>query len=342
MKVFNVQGTSGDSTILIGEKLRNLAKYISAEQTMLVTDANVRCHYQKDFPCREIIEVPTGERSKTLQTVETIYGKLIAFEAGRSSFIVGIGGGIVCDLTGFAASTYMRGVRFGFVASTLLAQVDAAIGGKNGVNFGGYKNMVGVFSQPEFVICDLDLLRTLPHKEIQCGLAEIVKHAVIGDTDLFQYLEDHYQKALKLDAAVMEKLVFDSIRIKSSIVNRDEKETGERKKLNFGHTFGHAIEKATGAPHGEAVGVGMMVACALSVKKGYLAIEDAERLEELLRNMRLSTTLRIDTDKVMDALGKDKKRKGEKVSFVLLGGIGKAIIEDISLRELAAAAKSMR
>lgn len=334
MKVFKVQGTTGDSTLLIGEKLRNLKKYIPVDKTVVITDANVRYYYQNDFPCHEIIEIPTGETSKNLQTIQTIYGKLIEFEANRSSFLVGIGGGIVCDIAGFVASTYMRGVRFGFVASTLLAQVDASIGGKNGVNFGGYKNMVGTFGQPEFVICDMALLKTLPEKEIRCGLAEIGKHAAIGKADLFFYLEKHYQKALELDSTVIEKLVYDSVRLKSSIVNRDEKEKGERKKLNFGHTFGHAIEKTTGVTHGEAISVGMVAASRLSVKKGYLASEDAERIEKLLRKLKLPTSYQPDGEKVIDALKRDKKRQGGGVNFVLLRGLGNAVVEEVSLKEL--------
>ncbi len=203
MKVLEIHGSTGDSTILIGESLRDLRKYIPAEKVVIITDTNVRHYYLKDFPPSEVIEIGIGEKIKNLDTVQTIYGKLVELEAGRSSFIVGIGGGIVCDIAGFVASTYLRGVRFGFVPSTLLSQVDASVGGKNGVNFGGYKNMVGIFNQPEFVICDMNLLSTLPERETLCGFAEIVKHAAIGDADMFSYLEEHYEKALELDAKVI-------------------------------------------------------------------------------------------------------------------------------------------
>ncbi len=192
-------------------------------------------------------------------------------EIDRTAFIVGIGGGIVCDITGFVASTYLRGVRFGFAATTLLAQVDASAGGKNGVNFSGYKNMVGMFNQPEFVICDPEVLQTLSERDRGCGLAEIVKHAAIADDGLFCYLEENVGEVLALSPPTVRRMVYDSVVIKSEIVNRDEKETGERRKLNFGHTFGHAVEKITGAPHGEAVSIGMMVAARLSARRGYLA-----------------------------------------------------------------------
>ncbi|MGB5991778.1 MAG: 3-dehydroquinate synthase family protein, partial [Desulfobacterales bacterium] len=199
MKTFEIHGSTGDSFIHVGKTLRNLEKYIPSENVVLITDKNVKQFYENDFPPHPVITIDIGEKIKNLDTVRDIYEKLVTVGADRSTFIVGIGGGIVCDIAGFVASTYLRGVRFGFVSSTLLSQVDASVGGKNGVNFKGYKNMVGVFNQPEFVICDLNLLNTLPKKEILNGMAEIVKHGAIEDASLFAYLEKHSQKALSLD-----------------------------------------------------------------------------------------------------------------------------------------------
>jgi 3-dehydroquinate synthase len=334
MKSLMIHGSTGDSIILIGESLQNLQKYIASERVVVITDSNVRRLYGKDFPPYEIIEIGMGEKIKNLDTVKAIYGKLLELETDRSSFIVGIGGGVVCDIAGFAASTYLRGVRFGFVSSTLLSQVDASVGGKNGVNFEGYKNMVGVFNQPEFVICDMNLLKTLPQKEVLCGLAEVVKHAAIGDSNLFSYLEENEKKVLQLDEEVVEKAVYDSVLIKSGIVNRDEREKGERRKLNFGHTLGHALEKTAGAPHGEAVSVGMVAASVLSEKKGYLSTEEKGRIEALLKKFQLPTRVRFDGKRLLDAVKKDKKREGEEINFVLLQGIGKAVVEKISVEEL--------
>jgi 3-dehydroquinate synthase len=334
VKRLKIHGITGDSNILIGESLQNLQRYVGPQQVVIITDTNVRRIYGKDFPPYEIIEMGMGEKIKTLDTVKAIYGKLLALEVDRSSFIVAIGGGMVCDITGFVASTYMRGVRFGFVSSTLVSQVDASVGGKNGVNFEGYKNMVGVFNQPEFVICDMNLLKTLPEREILCGLAETVKHAAIGDVDLFSYLEENHKRALQLDAEVIEKVVYDSVLIKSSIVEKDEKEKGERRKLNFGHTFGHAVEKTTGAPHGEAVSAGMVVASVLSEKRGYLDTEEMERIAALLKKFKLPTRVQVDKKRLLDAVRKDKKREGEEINFVLLQGIGKAVVEKISVKEL--------
>lgn len=334
MKILDIQGSTGHSAIIIGEKMKNVLDYVNSEKTIVITDRNVLKHYKDDFPSCDVIEIGTGERIKNLTTISRILEKLVEFEADRSGYIVGIGGGIVCDITGFVASIYMRGLRFGFVPTTLLSQVDASVGGKNGVNFRGYKNMVGVFNQPEFVICDTDMLRTLPRREVLCGMAEVVKHALIANPDMFFYLEKNWEKAILLDKSVIERLVRDSVEIKSEIVNRDEKEGGERKKLNFGHTFGHAIEKITRVPHGMAVSLGMMIAARLSVKKGYLRDEELARIDGLLERTGLPTKMPFVREKMIDAIGRDKKRKGNDISFVFINGIGNALIEEISFKEL--------
>jgi len=336
MKKIDITGKNSASTILVGERLENLHRYLPVENPIIITDHVVLDLYRHKLPKAEIICIGTGEENKTLQTVESIYERLVQLGADRSAFIVGVGGGIVCDITGFVASTYMRGVRFGFVSSTLLAQVDASVGGKNGVNYHGYKNMVGVFNQPEFVICDLELLQTLDEKEVQCGFAEIVKHAAIADADKFAFLENNAEKALALDFDSIEHLVSRSVSIKAAVVNHDEHEKGERRKLNFGHTFGHAIEKVCGLPHGQAVSIGMSVAAALSVRKGLLAQEDADRLNTLLNRLNLPSTVDAPWNDVLAALDKDKKREGQAIHFILLKRIGEAVVESISLEELRA------
>jgi len=335
MRTLEIKGITGTSRIMVGERLENLKNYIPSEKFVIITDKNVSRIYGKVFPQCEVIQISTGEKIKNIETLQYIYEKLLALEADRSIFIIGIGGGIVCDIAGFIASTYLRGVRFGFVSSTLLAQVDASVGGKNGVNFHGYKNMIGNFNQPEFVICDMNLLKTLPKREVLCGFGEIAKHAFIGDAGLCDFLEEDYKKALDLDEEVISRLVYDSIVIKSTIVNRDEREKGERKKLNFGHTFGHAIEKATDVLlHGEAISVGMVVASHLSASKGLLSKQDVERIETLLGNLELPITLNIDRKKIVEAIRRDKKRQGDDIDFVLLDGIGNAVLEKISIKEL--------
>ncbi|MGD9305360.1 MAG: 3-dehydroquinate synthase [Desulfobacterales bacterium] len=334
MKKLTIKGQSKDSILLIGEHLKNADRYISGDRTVVITDTNVRSHFHKDFPAGEIISIGPGEVIKNLDTVKTLYGKLVELSADRSTFVIGIGGGVVCDICGFVASTYMRGMRFAYIPTTLLAQVDASVGGKTGVNLGGYKNLVGVFNQPEFVLCDFGLLKTLPVAEMRSGFAEIVKHAVIADEQLFDFLEQNFNEAIELDPAVIEKLVYESLVIKSTIVNADERETGKRRKLNFGHTFGHAIEKATGVNHGEAVSAGMVMASALSVEKGFLKETEHHRLKTLLEKIGLPTRLRVNMESVLDALGKDKKREGEAIHFVLLNAIGKAMIVEMFLNEI--------
>lgn len=334
MKSIVIHGISGDSLVMMGESINNVTEYLSGRQSVIITDVNVYRHYHNIFPSDRIIQIGTGEGIKNFDTVRDIIGKLIEMDVDRSTFVIGIGGGIVCDVAGFAASIYERGLRFGFVSTTLLSQVDASVGGKNGINFEGYKNMVGVFNQPEFVICDPDLLKTLPQKELLNGCAEIVKHAAIADLELFDYLEKNHKGILGLDKEVIEKVVYDSVMIKSGIVNRDERETGERRRLNFGHTIGHALEKVLGITHGEAVSIGMATSAVISEKMNLLKKKDRIRIETLLGNLGLPISIQADKEKIIDALGKDKKREKDTIHFVLLNGLGNAVIENIDIREL--------
>lgn len=322
------------SKILIGERLENLPNYLPDTKTIIITDEKILSLYGRQFPDIPVIVTGQGEKNKTLATLDKIFEKLVEYEADRSTFIVAIGGGIVCDVAGFAASVYMRGLRYGFVSTTLLSQVDASVGGKNGVNFHGYKNMIGVFSQPEFVICDLTMLQTLDENEYRSGFAEIIKAGVIKSDTLFDYLEKNYEAALNKDHAILEKIIYDSVTIKAAIVEQDEKEKGERKKLNFGHTFAHSIEHNTGMLHGEAVSLGMVLAADLSERMGILAPDHRARLINLLKNMNLPVDQNIDYPSLLDAMKKDKKRKGNVIDMVLIDRIGNALIQPISIKQL--------
>jgi len=334
LQQIEIQGKTRHSNIFVGERLENLASYLHQKQVVIITDDNVAGFYEKDFPNAHVIRIGTGEGIKTLETVAQIYQQLISLETDRSGFLVGIGGGIVCDITGFVASTYLRGVRFGYVPTTLLAQVDASVGGKTGVNFMGYKNMVGVFNQPEFVICDPGVLKTLPQKDLISGFAEIVKHAAIADPDYFALLEREAQNALSLNPEVLEQVIYKSVAIKADIVNRDETEKGERRKLNFGHTFGHAVEKTIGLPHGEAVSIGMMVAAQLSGTRGMITENDVDRIRDLLSRFNLPIKADMGIEKIIDAMERDKKREGDGIHFVLLSKIGAAVVEKITIADL--------
>ncbi len=336
MNILRIQGQSGPSDIAVGERIGNLPAYLpSGARCVIVTDNNVKRLHRHRFPPADVITIGTGEKSKTLESGAHIYRELSRLEADRFTFLVAIGGGLVCDVAGFAASTYMRGMPYGFVATSLLAQVDASVGGKNGVNFNGFKNMVGVFNQPRFVICDIDLLGTLPPREIANGLAEIVKHAAICDAGYFDAIEANVPLIEKLDPAFLEDLVHTSVVIKSQVVNRDEKEAGERRKLNFGHTFGHAIEKCTGLAHGEAVSIGMVIAAHFANRYTGFPQPDLERLANLLRRLGLPTDLPAAPTEILQALGKDKKREGDILHFVSLETIGRSVIKPVRLADLS-------
>jgi 3-dehydroquinate synthase len=342
MRALEVEGRSGKSRILLGEGIGKLGEYCGARKTVVVTDSTVRGLYGKELEGFEVVEIGAGEENKTLETVEGLYGEFVERGMDRGSFVVGFGGGIVCDIAGFAASTYMRGIGFGFAPTTLLAQVDAGVGGKNGVNFRGYKNLVGTFNQPEFVLCDFGLLMTLPKKELSCGFAENIKCAAIADLPLFEYLEGKGENLLELERPVVEKAVYDSLVVKARIVSMDEREAGERRKLNFGHTLGHAYEKVLGLAHGEAISVGMAASARLSVERGMLAGGEAERLEKLLSAVGLPVRASAGKEELMDALMKDKKRDGGKVNFVLLRGLGNAEVAEIGIEELERVLDDMR
>jgi 3-dehydroquinate synthase len=334
VKHLRLTGSSGESLVAVGESIERLEFYCRGSNTVIVTDGPVLALHGHRFPPFPVIEIGVGEESKTLLTVQEVYAGLLRLEADRSSFVVAIGGGIVCDVAAFAASTYLRGLPFGFVPTTLLAQVDASVGGKNGVNLDGYKNLIGTFTQPSFVVCDFDLLRTLPLPELINGLAEAVKQAAVGDPRFFSYLEDNWESALSLSPEAIERIVHDSLRIKTAIVSRDEKESGERRKLNFGHTIGHALEKVYHLRHGEAISVGMVAAAKVSASKGLLSASDVGRLETLLINLGLPVQMTVDSAKVIDALRKDKKREDNSIHYVLLDAIGSATIMPLGLSEI--------
>jgi 3-dehydroquinate synthase len=334
MRTIELKTASRLSRIHVGAGFGELGRWLPVGRTIIITDQNVLGLYRDELPAFAALSIGAGEDVKSLSTAQELYEALVDLEADRSTFILGVGGGVVCDMAGFVASTFMRGLRFAFAATTLLAQVDASVGGKNGLNLLGYKNIIGTFSQPEFVLCDPSFLRTLPEAEVANGMAEIVKHALIADGGMFAFLEENAGRALALEHSVIERLVGDSVVIKAGIVGRDEREAGERRKLNFGHTFGHALEKTAGLSHGEAVSVGMALAAAISVRRGMLSPESFERMCRLLKSLRLPGSASAPVERVVDAIRKDKKRAAQKLHMVLLEDIGRAAITEIDLDEL--------
>ncbi len=333
MYTITLQTGSGRTDIRVGAGLSGGLGELDPGAVLLVDENVLRIHGAL-FGKFRVIAVPAGEQHKTMQTVERIYRDLVRMEADRNTVLVGIGGGLTTDVAGFVASTYLRGVPFGFVSTTLLGQVDASIGGKNGVNLDGYKNMIGNFRQPGFIWCDLALLRTLEKREYVSGIAEVIKYGAIRDADFLKYLSAQMPALLNQELPVLEKVVTTSAEIKAEVVRLDEQESGLRRILNFGHTVGHALERETGMWHGEAVASGMVFAARLSHALGFLSSADLEILTGTIRSAGLPVEMEADPGILYQNLRKDKKRDGDVLHFVLLEGLGKAIVKPIPLGDL--------
>lgn len=336
-QIIEVQRSSGTpSKVVIGNVIHSLEAYLPKDKrVVIITDANIHRRHKAWMNNYDYLLIGMGETSKTLVTVEKLYAELMNLGVDRSCFILGFGGGIVTDVTGFVATTYMRGLSFGFVATTLLAQVDASVGGKNGVNFEGYKNMVGTFSQPDFVLCDHSLLETLPEREFKAGLAEIIKAGLIADPDLFRLFENHTLEEFRTDKTLLTEAVTRAVQVKANIVERDERESGERRKLNLGHTFAHAIEKSTGNfLHGEAVAIGTAMIARLSAQQGNITSEEADRVVRVFQKMDLPVDAGLEITRLLKALKNDKKKEKKNVHFVLMKGIGDCEIRPFTFDEI--------
>ncbi len=305
-------------------------------QCAVITDVNVAAHYaakaQDSLAAAgfqvHVISVPAGETAKSLRTVETVYNALAAQRLGRDSFIVALGGGVVGDLAGFVAATYLRGIAFVQVPTTLLAQVDSSVGGKVGVNLKAGKNLVGSFYQPRLVVCDLDVLDTLPEREFRAGMAEVIKYGIIYDAPLFQRLERGLDQLFQRDRAALATIIARCCAIKAEVVGQDETEGGLRAILNFGHTIGHALEAISGYGkylHGEAIAIGQVAAAKLSSALTGLPARDAERIERIFSRAGLPTSVRLKArqqENLFGAMKLDKKVRAGEVTFVLATRIG--------------------
>ena len=332
--LFNVRSRSG---IYIGPVKDILSGVLPEGRVVVVSDATIDRLYHPLLEKYDTVLIGLGESVKTLQTVETIYRRFIELGVDRSTFVLAVGGGIVTDVAGFAASTYMRGLKFGFVSTTLLGQVDASVGGKNGVNVDGYKNMAGTFTQPQFVICDPGLLRTLPDREFRAGLAEVVKAAIIADADLFGRIENTTFEALRTDTDLLTDAVSAAIRVKADIVERDEHESGDRRKLNLGHTLAHAIEKCSNRMnHGEAVAVGTALIAGAAVKLVVLSEADRDRIVHVLMQLGFDLTPPVDVKRLLKEVGKDKKNEEGILRIVLPVGIGDCEVRPMKIDDFAA------
>lgn len=329
-KTYKFSNSSVDYYLAWG--ISHLREIVDRDNTVIITDENIYGHHAKRFKGWKTIILKPGEQFKVQSTVDDVISQLLSLEADRKTTLVGVGGGVITDITGYIASIYMRGIPFGFIPTSLLAMVDASIGGKNGIDVGVYKNMVGVIRQPKFILHDMVFLRSLPQNEWENGFAEIIKHACIRDKDMFRELEKSTFKTYREKQTAICKLVQANAIIKSKVVQQDEFEKGERRLLNFGHTLGHALENQYDLSHGQAVAIGMVYACRISEKLA--GFKDTERVIEVIKKYNLPTDISFDRQKVFDVMKMDKKRERKEMNYILLSKIGKGIVKAIPVNQL--------
>ncbi len=321
-----------------GELISNITK---AKNVVIVTNSLINKRYggklinslKASDISSHVVTIPAGERNKTLKTVSFIYEKLLNYKIDRGGALIGFGGGVVGDITGLAAATWLRGIDFIQIPTTLLAQVDASVGGKTGVNISRGKNLVGAFHQPKTVIIDISVLKTLPPREYRCGLVEVIKHGIIRDREYFEYLEENIDPIIKQDPEVLEYLVSRSCSIKAEIVTLDERESGLRRILNYGHTVAHAIERLTGYrkyKHGEAVAIGMVTAAFATDEAGVVEPDMINRIIKLLSDFGLPTSLpaEVSHKEIVSTMASDKKVAHGRLNVVLSREIGFAFMDN--------------
>lgn len=304
----------------------------------IITDSNVGPLYADEltrvllcaYSSVSVYTIEAGEKNKNLDTVSDIYGNLISLNFNRNDCLFALGGGVVGDITGFAAASYMRGIDFVQVPTTLLSQVDSSVGGKTGVDYNSYKNMVGAFYQPRLVYINTNTLKTLPERELSAGLGEVVKYGVIRDNEFFKFMEDNSKAIMALDNEAISHVIYTSCEIKRQVVSEDPTEQGVRAILNFGHTFGHSIEKLKNFEllHGECVSIGMVIAARICVNINEMNDNDLNRIIELLKEFNLPVTYDdLSSDEIISIARHDKKSSAKGIKFILSHGIGDAYID---------------
>ena len=332
MKKKNIQFSTTSVSYYFDAEFAYLEKLASKDSGIIVTDENVFAAHKKKFKGWNTIVLKPGEEYKVQQTVDVVIDQLLAFGADRKTILIGVGGGVITDITGYVAGIYMRGIKFGFVPTSILAMVDASIGGKNGIDVGVYKNMVGLIRQPSFLLFDHSLLKSLPKSEWQNGFAEIIKHACIKDAAMFKLLQQHKLTDFQKTPALLAALIQKNVLIKSKVVVNDEFEQGERKLLNFGHSLGHAIENMYELSHGQAISIGMTYACVISQQlKGF---KQAAEVVALLEQYGLPTFAEFDTKKAFKVLMMDKKKDNISINYILLQQIGKGVVQPLLFVQL--------
>ncbi len=337
----NVELGERSYPIYIGQNIANdptlLNRHINGKKVLVVSDDNVAPHYLNqlieslpDYECRSVV-LPAGEAHKNLDAVSTIYDELMQSRFDRNCTVIALGGGVIGDITGFAAASYQRGVAFLQIPTTLLSQVDSSVGGKTGVNHPLGKNMIGAFHQPVCVIADMDSLDSLPQRELKAGLAEVIKYGLIDDHPFFQWLEQNIPALLALDKPALGKAVEKSCQRKALIVAADERESGQRALLNLGHTFGHAIETSQGYGnwlHGEAIAAGMCLAASCSADQGYCDAATVEVVRHIFAKVGLPVEppQQMSAEQCLELMSRDKKVRDNNLTLVLLRGIGQAFL----------------
>ncbi len=343
MNILTVDLGTRSYPIIIGQKLLGqsawVTPYIKGQQVLIVTNETVAPLYLEkvlpafaDFQVNSVI-LPDGEEYKTLEVTNRVFDVLLEHRFDRQSTLIALGGGVIGDITGFAAACYQRGVAFIQIPTTLLAQVDSSVGGKTGVNHPLGKNMIGAFYQPQSVVIDTDTLSTLENRQLSAGLAEVVKYALINDPEFFEWLEQQAEKLLAREPTALNFAIARCCQNKAHIVAQDERESGIRALLNLGHTFGHAIETGAGYGyylHGEAVAIGLRLSAQFSSQLGWLPEDTVQRVVALLQKMNLPTTIpyHLTVQQLLDLMKVDKKVKKGKIRLILLKAIGKAQVTE--------------
>jgi 3-dehydroquinate synthase len=352
-----VTGERSNSTIRFAP-VSALATLVDPARTVIIADELTREFLPPEFDRERAVVVPRGEAAKNLGSLEGVYERFLELGVSRDWTVVGVGGGSVSDLAGFAATTWLRGIDSGFVPTTLLAMVDASVGGKNGIDYQGYKNLIGSFSQPRFVLVDTELLSSLPDYDLACGLVESIKHGIIEGDEHLSNMEQAISNTGKIDRSLLAPIIRRSVTLKAAIAAADEHEHGDRRKLNLGHTIGHGVEVITGLAHGASVAAGLASACRFALEHdaskrggtehaGTVAL--SKRIIALLDRLGLPTSLEQARkasretselspasfrDAVAEALGTDKKRIGTEILFALPRAVGQVDIEPVALQEL--------
>jgi 3-dehydroquinate synthase len=359
MKILNVNLGERSYPIYIGQQLFSDAGIFKAaivgKQALIVSNSTVAPLYLRKvqdllsaFCETGVLVLPDGEQYKQLDVINKIYDELLSKHHHRTTTLIALGGGVIGDMTGFAAATYQRGVNFVQIPTTLLSQVDSSVGGKTGVNHAFGKNMIGAFHQPKAVMIDTDVLSTLPIREFSAGMAEVIKYGLIKDAKFFAWLEANMALLMHRDRAALEEAIEISCRTKAGIVAVDEREEGVRALLNFGHTFGHAIETHQGYGrwlHGEAVASGMVIAATVSARRGWLPQESLDRIRHLLQKagLPLQPPADMQADDFLQKMQLDKKVMTGKIRYILLKTLGSAVVsDDVSATEVAAAISDCR